>query len=341
MTARTYSRSLGEITDEQFQRALDAFDLGRLVGAEPVGQGLFGQNVFLTSTRGQFVLRGKPHYPWQFPNERLFVDLLHAHTRVPVPHPYLLCDDRSIFGWEFVLMPRLPGRNLSDDPSEDAFPEDERREIAVAQGRTLAEAQRLTHPFCGRFDLEANAILPHEPDWATWFARGTLAHLERAATYNAKTPPGDLAWARDLVAGALAALDPFTPTFSMQDYKPTNMVIGRVEGRWQVTGLFDLMEAGFGHPEADLARMWAVYVECGRGDLAYTFLNAYLPETARVDRLVRRWPLFTLRERSLVWEYIQRTGNGWWDERWTFREWAERYLLIDGERVRPGRAEDA
>ncbi len=339
MQQRKYSERLSTITYAQFQRALDAFDLGRFLAAEPVGQGLFGQNVFLTSTQGEFVLRGKPHYDWQFPNERLFVDLLHARTRVPVPHPYRLCSDRSIFGWEFVIMPRLPGRNLADDPSEDAVPEAERREIAVAQGRTLAEAQRLTHPFCGRFDLDAGAIVPHAPDWATWFAGETLAYLERAASYNAKTPPGDLAWARDLVAGAVAAIDPFPPTFCMQDYKPSNMVIGRVDGRWQVTGLFDLMEAGFGHPEADLARMWAVYVECGRADLAYAFLNAYLPATARVDRLVRRWPLFVLRERSLIWEYVQRTNGGWWDPAWTFRQWVERYLGIDPERLRPARAE--
>ena len=71
---KEYSKRLGEISPEQFQAAFERVDLGDFMRAEPVPFGLFGQNVFVTSTQGEFVLRGVPHYDWQFPTERFFVD---------------------------------------------------------------------------------------------------------------------------------------------------------------------------------------------------------------------------------------------------------------------------
>ncbi len=59
---RNYGPRLGTLTGAQLQAALDQFDLGRLIDAAPVDAGNFGQNVFLTSTSGEWVLRGCPHY---------------------------------------------------------------------------------------------------------------------------------------------------------------------------------------------------------------------------------------------------------------------------------------
>ena len=69
-------------------------NLGRFVGAEPITSGLFGQNVFVTTTDGEFVLRGAPHWVkdideteyrredrWQFTKERFFAQQLHEHTK--------------------------------------------------------------------------------------------------------------------------------------------------------------------------------------------------------------------------------------------------------------------
>ncbi len=78
------------IGDEQFQAALERLGLGEFVRAAPVAGGLFGQNVFVTSTTGEYVLRGAPHYDWQFPAERFFARLLHEHTSAPAPWPYLI-----------------------------------------------------------------------------------------------------------------------------------------------------------------------------------------------------------------------------------------------------------
>ena|GEM_PF-5010758 len=113
-TAREYSKRLGVLSQRQFQAALDRFDLGELVRAEPIPFGNFGQNVFLTSSEGEYVLRGVPHYPWQFLKERFFTQLLHERTPVPVPWPYMLDSSDDIFGWSYVIMPRMPGLQLID-----------------------------------------------------------------------------------------------------------------------------------------------------------------------------------------------------------------------------------
>src|SRR5687767_15317798 len=109
-----YSKRLGPITPAQFQASLHRFGLGTFVCAEAVVGGLFGQNVFVTSTSGRFVLRGVPHYDWQLPTERFFARALHERTAAPVPWPYLLDPATDIFGWSYALMPRMPGLNLSD-----------------------------------------------------------------------------------------------------------------------------------------------------------------------------------------------------------------------------------
>ena len=114
-----YSHRLGELSGAQFQAALDRFDLGQFIRAEPISAGNFGQNVYLTSATGEYVLRGAPFWPYQFPRERFFTDLLHARTRAPVPWPYLLDPEDDIFGWSYVIMPRMPGLQLSDGIVDD------------------------------------------------------------------------------------------------------------------------------------------------------------------------------------------------------------------------------
>src|SRR5919197_1551390 len=98
MGAREYSSRLGTIDDAQFRSALERLGLGEFVRAEPVAGGLFGRNVFVTSTTGEYVLRGTPHYDWQLPTERFFARLLREHTRAPVLWPYLVDPADDIFG---------------------------------------------------------------------------------------------------------------------------------------------------------------------------------------------------------------------------------------------------
>ncbi len=132
MNTRWYSQRLGKLSEQQFQAALDRFQLGCLISTEPVGPGNFGQNIFLMSTQGAFVLRGAPLDPVQFPCERWFMQQLHEQTQAPVPWPYVLDRSTDLFGWSYVIMPRLPGLSLADHEVKQRRTSLERRRIAGA-----------------------------------------------------------------------------------------------------------------------------------------------------------------------------------------------------------------
>jgi len=112
----------------------------------------------------------------------------------------------------------------------------------------------------------------------------------------------------------------------MQDYKPGNMLIDKINKCWQVTGLFDLMESYFGNGEADLSRMFCVYVEMKRRDLAKLFVESYLKSKGKHEGFKKRFPVFVVLDRSIIWEWSQRSDRPWWDKKMTFRQWVEFYL---------------
>jgi hygromycin-B 7''-O-kinase len=302
-----YSERLGEISEQQLQRALEQFGLGRLIGATPVSTGLFGQNVFVSASSGEYVLRGKPHYDWQFPTEQFFAKLLVERTRVPAPYPYLLDESTDIFGWSYVLMPRLRGIQLSDQGVDAAFTINDLERIAEAQAIMLFEGQRLTWSHYGRYDPASRTIhTPQEP-YADWLYATTREYLLRAALHTSRTTQEDFDWVDAEFSGARdALLEPFQPRFVMHDYKPSNMLVDRVGDHWRVTGLFDLMEAHFGHGESDLSRMFCFYVEVDRPDLAHMFVATYSKLLGDPIGLPRRFTPFVIHDRAIVWEWRQR-----------------------------------
>jgi len=176
MAAREYSRRLGSIDDGQFRSALERLGLGEFVRAGPVAGGLFGQNVFVTSTTGEYVLRGTPHYDWQLPAERFFARLLHERTQAPVPWPYLLDPGDDIFGWSYAVMPRIPGLQLSDRAAAERLTRDERFGIARSMGENLA----LSWPRPGHYDLATDTIVPLEESWTEWVAAEARRSLWRS-----------------------------------------------------------------------------------------------------------------------------------------------------------------
>ncbi len=322
----TYSARLGPIAPEQFGAALDRFGLGRFVRAEPIKAGLFGQNVFVTSTEGEWVLRGVPHYPWQFPAERFFARLLHERTSTPVPWPYLLDPAGDIFGWSYVLMPRLPGLQLSDRELVAGLGHEDRLGIARALGEGLARMQELTWPVAGGYDLETDTIQPYAGGYTAWLLSQIRGDLDRAREHSDRTTEADVAWVEGVIAeagGALAA--PFAPCFVHRDYKEHNATVARQGAGWRVSGLFDLMEGSCGDGESDLCRQVGLYLEEDPG-LARAFVRAYLDRKPPRPGFSRRFPVYMLRDRLLAWEYWQRPGvTPPWDPRLTLREWASGY----------------
>jgi hygromycin-B 7''-O-kinase len=129
MKKNMYTQRLGMIADTQFQAALNRFNLGRFLRAEPVPLGFFWQNIYIRSTTDEYVLRGQPHTWWQFPTEQFFVNQLHERAHVPVPWPYLVDLTTDIFGWSYVIMPCMPGLQLDDQGAVGLLGITERRKM--------------------------------------------------------------------------------------------------------------------------------------------------------------------------------------------------------------------
>jgi len=324
--ARTYSHRLGSIAPRQFQAALERFGLGDFVDAEPVRGGLFGQNVFVSSTTGRYVLRGSPHYAWQFPKERFGSTLLHERTQAPVAWPYLLDESDEIFGWPYLLMPRLPGISPLDDRLTDL----DHLAIARALGCNLDAMHGLAWPFAGAYDLASDTIRPFAGGLREWLGSDTRNWLATAREHG-KTTSDDIAWAEEVIdAGTAAVGDEFGPCFVMNDYNPGNVAVERARDEWRVTGLFDLMEYYFGDGEADLMRLTAIYLDRGDAlatELARAFGTAYLEARPPRPGFAERYALYMLRDRAIVWEYGTRPGIDWFPGVRSFREYAERYTV--------------
>lgn len=336
LETRHYSQRLGTISREQFQAALDHFGLGRVVSAEPITLGNWGQNCFLTSTAGEFVLRGNPFYSWQFLAEQFFAPLLHERTAVSIPWPYYVEQSTSIFGWSYAIMRRLPGQALAEKSFRDALDPASRLQIARSMGETLAALQELEWPVAGAYDPTTGGIRPsdaHDPAAEAHVLHGPPPGLDTPAYVrhflkNAQavapeqTTDADAAWVERVIAAAEDALwVPFRPCFVMVDFQENNVVVEQDEtsGAWRVTGVFDLAGTFFGDGEKALARQTGGYLS----DLerARTFLQAYLARRPARPGLALRFPLYLLAQSLPVWIWAHSANKVWWDRRLTLREW--------------------
>jgi hygromycin-B 7''-O-kinase len=341
-----YSKRLGSLADGQFQAALDRFALGRFVRAEAIPFGLFGQNVFVTSTAGEYVLRGCPHAMWQFPTEHYFARELHEHTQTPVPWPYLLEPETGVFGWSYAILPRMPGVNVNAAETKLRLTPAIRLAMARAMAETLVEMQRLKSPIAGRFNCAAGS--PQEFDLVTEISwpfpipkdagrSRTLTHpehietvigalLARSRSLNERTTSADVAWIEDIASVAHDALRvPFTPCFVMGDYQHGNVVFDDSSGRWRVSGLFDLMTAHFGDGECDLSRPIAGYLDEDPA-LAREFIQKYRAMSPPRAGFPERFRIYMLLERLTIWDYVQRHETQAARKMGSFRDWAERYV---------------
>ena len=327
MGARRYSERLGVLDDRQFQAALVRLSLGDFVRADPVSGGLFGQNVFLTSTTGAWVLRGVPHYDWQFPAERLSCELLHTRTRTPVPWPYLVDQRDDIFGWSYAIMPRMPGLQLSDPGVAGGLTRKDRLGMAQAMAENLALMQELTWPFVGGFDLASGTIAPCPVSWVEWVVTDVHRWLDLARKHSDRTTDADIHWVDELLHTARPALaEPFQPRFVMHDYKELNATFERAGDGWRVSGIFDLMEAFFGDGEIDLSRQTVQYMH-EDPELAQAFVRRYLELRPVRPGFGERFLVYLLWDRLVIWEYFQHPERATpWKSGLTLRAWLEPIL---------------
>lgn len=325
-----YSKRLGSITAEQFQAALDHFALGRFIAADPIPFGLFGQNVFLTSTAGEFVLRGAPHSDWQLPKERFFAELIHERTTVPAPWPYALSSDESTFGWRYgyAVLPRMPGLQLADDEVLKALSAADRRRIAHLLGRNLRELQRATWEHAGGYDPATGTIRAFDGGFPAWLIGEFRSRLRECISYGTGATEADRDWAERLIGDAGYALEcPGRPVLVLHDYKEGNLTVHQVAGAWRVGGVFDLVEALFGDGELDLVRQLALYLD-EDVHLAAAFLAGYRQCAPLRAGAAERLALFMAYDRTVIWEYWHRPEHlrQWGYDARTPREWIRPYL---------------
>jgi Ser/Thr protein kinase RdoA (MazF antagonist) len=337
--ARTYSQRLGAISDAQFEAVAARLNLGRFVRAEPVTSGLFGQNVFVTTTAGEFVLRGAPHYVknpgenswrredrWQFTKEVFFARQLHEHTKAPVPWPMLHDEASDIFGWPYLIMPRMPGTCFEERSVVKALPAEDRRGVAVAMGRMLAQMQRLSWAFAGDFSQDDIQLRPY----IEGFTPHVIAEIREAvamAQANGAMTAADVDWIERAEALALAVAGVSRPnTYVHCDYKLNNLTVLKDAGGWRVSGLFDLHEARFGDGAIDLVRQACSYLDTDPA-LARVFFEAYRNAAPADPTLGERLPLYIVNDRMKFWGFFTQPAQAAeWTRGKTFRGWAQRYM---------------
>ncbi len=317
-----YGHRLGRLTGAQLQAAVDQFDLGRLRGAAPIPGGQFGQNVRVTTESGEWILRGCPHYDWQFPKERFFARQIATRSRIRAPWPYLIEPSREIFGWSFALMPYLPGLQLSDPAVRARLTPADQEAIAQALGTGLTVLHELTWTHAGAYALKADDVVP----FAVGHRERVLGEIDelvvQCGCLNSLTD-SDMHWLRRLRKHNQSALDvPFQPTFVHHDFTTSNVVVNSSTTPWTLGGVFDLMEAYVGDPEEDLVRALFNYNSRQPG-LARDFLRAHVSRRPLREDAAMRLRLYMLRDCLLIWEFGHRFGKEWVASAPGFREWAE------------------
>jgi len=310
-TTRHYSPRLGAIADAQFEAVARRMDLGAFVRAEPAGPGLFGQNVFLTTSAGEFVFRGAPHWrhgqpddAWQFPKEQFYADMLHARTNVPVAWPQRLDDSCSIFQWPYLIMPRLEGVCLADRAARVSVAAQDWPMIARALGRALAGLQSVHVAQAGDYDPATRAIAPFEGGFGGHLAR-EIARAADGARRNGALTEDDEDWLASVTAAAADPTPPAQAVYTHNDYALGNVLVRRDGAGWRVSGVIDLMTSCFGDAAADLVRLSCHWIDA-HPERAAAFINGYRdaggappPDRARIAALV-------VCERLLIWEYFTR-----------------------------------
>lgn len=322
-----YAHRLGHLAPEQLQAALDRFELGRLISTSPVTTGNFGQNLRVVSTTGTYILRGNPFFDWQFAKERLIAGIIHERTVVPGPWPFLHEPSPELFGWEYAIMPLLPGLNLGDATVYGRLSKTDRLNIATALGTTASALQHARFDGPRAFDLAANALVSLPGKAIDRIEQRIRDNLGKARTETGYTTDADVAWVEDTLAAGRRHIRDDGPWCLLHGDLTTNNIVATTDAnKWQISGIFDLMTASVGDGESDLCRQFAVYVDQEPAS-ASAFMAGYFDYAPMRPGFRERFPIYLLDERLTLWEWLQRTSPDWWQSSTIgLRDWIQPVL---------------
>jgi hygromycin-B 7''-O-kinase len=317
-------RSLGEVSNSQWQAVADHFDLGRVRRATPF-MGGYGNNVELECDSGLWVFSGRLSRE-SFRRERFFVERIAEGSTVGVPWPYHIDDSEEIFDWTYAVMRHVGGEVVTwnQDRDWDA--------VASALGRGAAGLHAVTFPAPAQW-REGN-LVAFDGSQRERF-EGLIAELIRKASQRGLLDDESERWVREAVAGA--AVEGYVPTIVHHDLTRGNAHFTFEGDRIEVSGIFDLKECFVADPDEDLARsLWEFCVEVGTGP-SRAFLDAYRAERPARPGEAARLRAYAIYDLFLIWveapsrDHVETPRSGFGDHE-TFRAWASG-LVESVERV--------
>lgn len=320
------ANKLGVITDKQVQQMLDRFNLGKLISFTKTSKGVGNQTMFVNSSSGEYVLKGNPLYESQFIEEKFYIDHLHEITKLPVPFPYRLDEQDDIFGWNYAVMPRLPGRHFNDPDFQVKLNVDDKKRIAELLVECLCELHHWTAEFYGEFDpTYQHHIRPFEGSYKAWLFHRIRYWLADAKKYSEITAR-DVAWVEDLLLRSEEAFHNLrSSSFVMGDFKADNILIRKTSKGWKLSGIFDFTTGYFGDGVADLPRIVAMYQENGDEEVSRHFISEYFNRAANQEGFKERFKVHMLHQRILDWGCAKAINDVTWDDNLSFSQWAEAY----------------
>ena len=143
---------------------------------------------------------------------------------MPVPWPQRYDPTSDIFGWPYVIVPRLPGLSLDDRTARRSLSPDDQLALARALGRGLARLHVLRWPVAG--EIDANCGFAAYP---AGFLRHIVAEVDRmrseVQTRGALTTQ-DQHWIAILIEAACAERSVTgSATYVHGDFKLDNLVV--------------------------------------------------------------------------------------------------------------------
>lgn len=319
------TNKLGSITDAQLQQVIKRFELGKLISSKRTEKGAMGQTLFITTSKGKFVLKGNPLYKGQLEEERYFVEQLHQKTNVIMPFPFLIDDKEDIFGWKYALMPYLPGEHMNSEDFKSKLNLENGYKIAEELAKALAQFHNWKVEYFGELNTEDFTIRPFNEPYRDWIFNRIRYWLEDAKKYSVITKE-DTEWVEELFLDSKPAFDEFnTPSFAMGDFKPENFRIKKGTTGWEI-GVFDFTNAYFGDPLADLIKMITMYINNEELEIAKHFLTNYLNRMdCDSNSYKKRIKVHMLHQRILDWGCAKAMGFFTWDDNLQFSKWVNNY----------------
>ncbi|MEH7380921.1 aminoglycoside phosphotransferase family protein [Bacillus sp. JJ1533] len=327
MTAKIIfaSNKLGEVHDEQLQFMLDKYNLGKLISSHKTAFGAMGQTMFVSSSEGDFVLKGNPLYTGQLVEEKFFIENIYKRTNVTVPIPYIIDDSVEIFGWNYSLMPRLKGEHINSEKLKAKLNVEDKFKIAESIAKTLSSFHSWKVTDFGELDTNTFEIVPFKDSYTKWLFMRIKFWVEDAKKYWEITDK-DVNWVESLLEqseGDFIQLS--SPSFVMGDFKPGNFLVDQVEHGWEVSGVFDFTNSYFADPVSDLIKMITYYLDDNEEEIAKHLLNAYCSELVEKDGIKKRLKVHMLHQRVLDWGSAKATNMVTWDNNLPFYKWVESY----------------